>query len=260
VIWDIIGTFFEAQGCPIDVNFYGNYDSQVTALVADEIDVAWNSPLAWLDSQRRTAGHCRAIAMRDTDRDRVSYLIGRRADHLRTLADLRGRTLAVGASDSPQATLIPLGLLRAHGIDPHREVTIKIFDVLRGKHGDHIGGELDAFRCLERGEADASAVLDLNWEAWTRDGTIDPRAYEIKASTERFDHCVFTVRDTLDRRSEERWLEALHAMQYDNPEHRQMMDLEGLRAWLPGRTSGFGPLSKAVEAERFFEKGGTLGA
>ena len=32
-----------------------------------------------------------------------------------------------------------------------------------------------------------------------------------------------------------------------------MMDLEGLKAWLPGRTSGFGPLSDAVAAERFFE-------
>ena len=32
-----------------------------------------------------------------------------------------------------------------------------------------------------------------------------------------------------------------------------MMDLEGLKAWLPGRTSGFGPLTDAVAAERFFE-------
>ena len=32
-----------------------------------------------------------------------------------------------------------------------------------------------------------------------------------------------------------------------------MMDLEGLKAWLPGRTTGFGPLTAAVAAERFFE-------
>jgi len=41
-------------------------------------------------------------------------------------------------------------------------------------------------------------------------------------------------------------------MRYDNPAHREMMDLEGLRAWLPGRTTGFGPLTAAVESERFF--------
>ena len=37
---------------------------------------------------------------------------------------------------------------------------------------------------------------------------------------------------------ERRWLDALFAMRYDNPAHREMMDLEGLKAWLPGRTSG----------------------
>ena len=32
-----------------------------------------------------------------------------------------------------------------------------------------------------------------------------------------------------------------------------MMDLEGLKAWLPGRTSGFGPLTEAVGRFGFFE-------
>jgi hypothetical protein len=31
-----------------------------------------------------------------------------------------------------------------------------------------------------------------------------------------------------------------------------MMDLDGLKAWLPGRTTGFGPLMAAVDSERFF--------
>jgi hypothetical protein len=42
-------------------------------------------------------------------------------------------------------------------------------------------------------------------------------------------------------------------MRYDEPAHRQMMDLEGLKAWMPGRTSGFRALTEAVRAERFFD-------
>ena len=68
VIWEIIRDFFESQVCPIDVAFYSTYEGQVTALLDHTIDVAWNSPLAWLDAQRRSGGTCRAIAMRDTDR------------------------------------------------------------------------------------------------------------------------------------------------------------------------------------------------
>jgi hypothetical protein len=32
-----------------------------------------------------------------------------------------------------------------------------------------------------------------------------------------------------------------------------MMDLEGLKQWLPGRTTGFGPLTEAVEKQGFFQ-------
>ena len=128
VIWEIIGDFFESRSCPIDVSFYSTYELQVDALVGGTIDIAWNSPLAWLDAQRRTGGGCRAIAMRDTDRDRQSHIVGRREGPVRGLADLPGRTFAVGALDSPQATLIPLELLREHGIDPRGDLVIERFD------------------------------------------------------------------------------------------------------------------------------------
>ena len=255
VIWEIIRDFFDAQGVPIDVAFYSTYEDQNDGLLSGAIDIAWNSPLAWVDAQRRSDNGCRAIAMRDTDRDRASYFVARRSGPVQTLADLRGRTLATGAIDSPQATLIPLGHLRREGLAPGVDVTIRRFDVLVGKHGDHVGGERDALECLRKGEAAACAMLDLNWEGWTTDGTIDDSEFAIVGQTDRFDHCVFAVRRELDVSVERRWLEALFAMRYDNPAHREMMDLEGLKAWLPGRTTGFGPLTSAVETERFFAAG-----
>lgn len=252
VIWEIMQDFFEWQGAPIDVSFYSTYEKQNDALLGRVIDIAWNSPLAWVDAQRRSANRCRALAMRDTDRDRLSYFVARRTGPVRTLANLKGLTIATGAIDSPQATLIPLGRLRREGLRPAADVTVKRFDVLVGKHGDHIGGERDAFECLKKGDAAACAMLDLNWDSWIADGTIDADEFAIIAETDRFDHCVFTARQDLDGFTEQHWLDALFAMRYDNPAHREMMDLEGLKAWLPGRTIGFGPLTAAVESEGFF--------
>jgi len=252
IIWDIIRDFFEEHGCPMDVVFYTNYELQVKGLVDGHLDVAWNSPLAWLDSQRVSGNRCRAIAMRDTDRDRVSHLVVRADSGIGSVEDLRGRTVAVGASDSPQATLIPLGMLQRAGLEPGSDFDVRRFDILVGKHGDHVGGELEAFKCLAAGDADASAVLDLNWQAWTADGTADPGSFRILATTDRFDHCVFTVREDFDAEVEQRWLKVLFSMSYDEPKHREMMDLEGLKEWLPGRTTGFGALSDAVERQGFF--------
>ena len=252
VIWEIISDFFTQHDCPMDVVFYTNYELQVTDLLQGHLDIAWNSPLAWLDTERRSGGRCRAIAMRDSDRDRVSHIVARRGGSVHGAKDLRGRTLATGAKDSPQATLIPLGLLQRAGLTPGRDMQIRRFDLLVGKHGDHVGGELEAFRCLERGEADASAMLDLNWETWNRNGTLDPAAFQIVATTDRFDHCVFTVLNDFPADVEKRWLKVLFSMSYDDPAHREMMDLEGLKAWMPGRITGFGPLTEAVDFEGFF--------
>lgn len=254
VIWDIIKEFFQAEGCPIDYVFYSNYELQVDALLAGHIHIAWNSPLAWLDAHRRTNGACRAIAMRDTDRDRVSHLLTRRDGDLAGVEDLRGRRVATGAQDSPQATLIPLNLLERHGLVAGRDFSLQRHDLLVGKHGDHIGGEREALDSLLRGESDACAVLDLNWERWRSDGAADPDRLSVLATTEPFDHCNFTVLESFPTEEEDRWKSVLFRMDYNNPDHREMMDMEGLKEWLPGRTSGYAALSEAVMRQRFFEE------
>lgn len=254
VIWGIIREFFEQQDVPMEVRFYANYDLQVDALVAGQIDIAWNSPLAWLDVERRTGGKCRAVAMRDTDRNRVSHIVVERNDGLERIASLRGKVLGTGAQDSPQATLIPLEWLRREGLTPGSDFTASHFDVGVGLHGDHVGGELAAFRALERGEVDASVMLDLNREAWGRDGTLDPSRYVVLATTGRFDHCNFTVLESFSEELQGDFLRALFAMRYDVPQHREMMDLEGLKEWLPGRSSGYGLLAAAVDSRGFFRE------
>ncbi|MCA1596144.1 MAG: phosphate/phosphite/phosphonate ABC transporter substrate-binding protein [Chloroflexi bacterium] len=255
-IWEIIANFFSAQGCPMDTVFYNNYALQVDALVNGHIQVAWNSPLAWLDTLRLTDGRCRAIAMRDTDRDRVSHLLVRSDSGISKPEDLQGRTLATGAKDSPQATLIPLNLMQDHGLTPERDFRVKRFDVLVGKHGDHVGGELQALQSLLSGESDSCAALDMNWERWSSDGTADPRQVKVLATTPRFDHCNFTVLESFPQEDEDRWKEVLFRMRYDNPDHREMMDMEGLKEWLPGRTSGYEELSEGADRQRYFTGGG----
>jgi phosphonate transport system substrate-binding protein len=251
-IWEIIKAYFIENGCSMDYVFYSNYELQAEALVGGQIDIAWNSPLAWLDSQRLSNDTCRAIAMRDTDRDRVSHIVVCADSGIERIDELAGRTVATGAKDSPQATLIPLGLLQRHELVAGKDFTVMRHDVLVGKHGDHLGGEKDAFTALKEHRADASCVLDLNWTLWTSDGTADLEQFRVLATTDRFDHCVFTVAEEFDDSMEKQWLDVLNSMTYDNPSHREMMDMEGLKKWMPGRTSGFGPLTEAVTKQRYF--------
>lgn len=249
-IWDGFSQYFRARNLWFDYVLFSNYERQVEALTLGHIDVAWHSPLAWLQTERLAANigrRAESIAMRDTDRDLRSVILVRSDSELRTLTDVRRRIVAVGARDSPQATLIPLNHLAGHGLMPRQDFDIRIFDTHVGKHGDHIGGERDAVRALLRGEADAACILDGNHLAFAREGTLSPSSVRVLAQTDAYDHCNFTVLDGVKPEWVARFRELLLAMSYADAEVRPLFDLEGLKAWLPGRVSGYAQLAQAVD-------------
>src|SRR5450755_4744253 len=148
-IWDGFGRYFARHGLEFDYVLYSNYERQVEAHFYGHIHVAWNSPLAWLQSERIAEAlgrHAEAICMRDTDCDLTSVVIVRADSGIRDIRGLKGKRVAVGAQDSPQAALIPLSHLAADGLKPRQDFEVLSFDSLVGKHGDHIGGERDAVR------------------------------------------------------------------------------------------------------------------
>ena len=153
--------------------------------------------------------------------------------------------------DSPQARLIPIEFLHQHGLEFGQDYVEKRFDVGVGLHGDHVGGELDAANALKDRQVSATWMLDFNFERWTKDGTLDPATVQVLAKTPSFDHCIFSGRVGLDETKFNAFTETLFKMDYNNPEHKEMMDLEGLKRWVAGRTKGFAQLQAANEYLKF---------
>jgi ABC-type phosphate/phosphonate transport system substrate-binding protein len=256
-IWDGFRDFFNRRGLAFDYVLFSNYERQVEAHLSGQIDVAWNSPLAWIETERVAQARGRralAIAMRDTDCDLSSLILARGDSSLHSLADLRGKRVGVGASDSPQATLIPLlHIARETGLTPGRDFEVVEHDLLPGKHGDHVGGERAAARALRAGTIDAICMIDGNQLLFAREGTLAPGATRILGQTSLYDHCNFTVLEGEHPALVESFRAALLAMSYDDPEVRPLLDLEGLREWRPGRTSGYGLLNDAVDRTGYLD-------
>jgi ABC-type phosphate/phosphonate transport system substrate-binding protein len=249
-IWDGFQSYFNSHGIEFDYLLYTNYERQVEALVAGHIHVAWNSPLAWLQTERiagKLGQRAEAICMRDTDRDLLSVIVTREGGPVRSVSDLKGRRVAVGAKDSPQATLIPLYHIAQKGLEPNHDFEVLPFDQLAGKHGDHIGGERDAARALFRGDCDAACLIDGNLLLFAQEGTLPAGSVRTIATTPLYDHCNFTVIDGRMSDSVELFRELLLGMSYEDPDVRRLLDLEGLKRWLPGRTDGYKLLSNAVD-------------
>jgi len=262
-IWLGFREWLVRHGLPFDFVLYSHYERQVEDLIEGRIHAAWNSPLAWLRAQRLAAARgrqVRSVVMRDTDQDLTSVVVVRADAPVRTVADLKGMTVAVGAVDSPQATLIPLAHLHSAGLQPGQDVTVRRFDVGVGLHGDHIGGERDAARALLAGEVAATCMIDGNHLLFGREGTLPAGATRVLTQTVRYDHCNMTVIDTAPQDLVARFVELLLSMSYADAEVRPLLDLEGLTAWREGRDTGYGMLTSAVDQTGFYDTAGRVTA
>jgi len=262
-IWEGFKDHLGRQGLAIDYVLFSNYESQVEAHLGGSLDLAWNSPLAWVRARRLAEADGRKVwplVMRDTDRGCTARIVVRADDDAFGLDDLRGRRVGVGAIDSPQATLIPLLYIRDGGIDPDTDLEVVLHDVFAGKHGDHGTAERLALRALVAGAVDAACVLGGTEVAAATDGDVPEGSVRVLAETPEFDHCNFTVTPEAPGPEVTRFGELLRAMSYDDPEVRPLCELEGLRSWEAGRTEGYDLLERAVDAMGFYDEAGRITA
>jgi phosphonate transport system substrate-binding protein len=272
-IWDGFRSWLrDAGGLDFDYVLYSNYERQVSDLVDGRIDVAWNSPLAWVRARRLAAARglpLTPVTMRDTDCDLRSVVVVRADSPVTALADLAGRVVATGAVDSPQATLLPLSLLRSAGLAPGTDVRVRRFDIGVGLHGDHIGGEREAARALFAADpadrVDAACMIDSNLLLFGREGALPAGAVRVLAQTPPYDHCTMTagpsaVADVSDKSDISRFGELLLGMDYADASLRPLLDLEGLKEWRPPRLSGYEQLERAVDQAGFYDADGAITA
>src|SRR5262249_11547748 len=100
-------THFQQQGIELDWVLYADYDALVNAFATREIDLAWNGPISYVHIKQRLNDPCRVVAMRDVDVNFSTQLFTRRDSSITTLADLKGKRVALGSRGSAQAGLLP---------------------------------------------------------------------------------------------------------------------------------------------------------
>ena len=113
-IWEGMRRYFvEEAKLPVEVLLFQSYEAQVQALLSPpndptpRIDIAWNTNLAFLQAEEWSSNRCRPIAMRDTDLGWMTKIVAVSGGPVTALADLKGRTLALGSRDSGHAAILP---------------------------------------------------------------------------------------------------------------------------------------------------------
>ena len=260
-IWEGMRRYFHEEArLPVEVVLFQSYEAQVSALLAapddpvPRIDIAWNTNLAYLQAEAWSHARCRPIAMRDTDLGWATKIVAVAGGPIAALADLRNRTLALGSRDSGHAAILPVHFLEREGFVEGRDYRTLRFNSDVGKHGDTGTSEAEVVRAVLDGRADAGAIGSPFWQA-LRTGHLVPEGALVDIWTsEPYNHCMFTARPDLDPSLQQRFAAALSGMSYENPDHRAVLDAEGLKQWLPPHIDGYGELRLASARQGFLER------
>jgi phosphonate transport system substrate-binding protein len=90
-------------------------------------------------------------------------------------------------------------------------------------------------------------VGDLVWVNEQAAGRVDAKQVEVLWTTPGFDHCMFDALPTLGDAKARAFQDALFGMKWEEPSHRRLLELEGLREWLPPRETGYDSLRTALD-------------
>ncbi|MBI3722485.1 PhnD/SsuA/transferrin family substrate-binding protein [bacterium] len=252
-IWDAIREFFRARPHQVDYVLFSNYDAQEEALMKGLIDVAWNTPVAWLKCKKRSNGTARALAMRDADVGFTTVLVARPGSGVKGPKDLKGKTLAVGSRDSGQAAILPLHFVKKAGLSEGRDYKSLRFDIDVGLHGDTGDSETEVLKAVLERRADAGALGDSSWARFVSTGAVEKGAVEVVWTSPPYCHCNFTALASFPDELAKSFTDGLLAMDANDPNLREMMELEGLKRWVSGRTTGYEELDQAMTDQGMYE-------
>jgi len=258
-IWEGMRRYFHEEAhLPVEVVLFQSYENQVSALLAEPgapgIDIAWNTNLAYLQADAWSAQRCRPIAMRDTDVGWTTKIVAVSGGPVTALDQVRNNTLALGSRDSGHAAILPVHFLAREKLIEGRDFRTLRFNSDLGKHGDTGTSEVEVVRAVLDGRAEAGAIGSPFWSTVRAQRLVPEGSLTEIWTSPPYNHCMFTARPDLEVALERRFAEALFGMSYDNPNHRAVLEAEGLRRWIAPQLAGYQALRDASARQGFLER------
>lgn len=239
---------FAKTDLPVDYVLYSNYDALVDALKKGHVDIAWNTPLAHARYHLLCDGQSQTLVMRDVDCDFRCKLLVRKESGIKTLADLQGKTLALGSREAAEATVMPLHYFKKEGVRLDKITFLRLDDEL-DLRGSPCSSPQHVLKALTAGRADAGIVGERLWHDLVSRNAPETKSLAAVWTSPAFSHCVFSAAKDFDKTLAKRFTEVMLAMDGKDECSAEILRLEGARKWVAGSPEGFATLVEALRLE-----------
>jgi phosphonate transport system substrate-binding protein len=154
----LIHALQQQSGLPVSIEFHPkSYSDSITRLVNGEFNVLWAGDYAYVIAAARY-GVQPILQRRGLTQDRSHYyghILTKRSSNIRTIADLKGRSLSLVDTYSTSGYLYPRHALHQNGLDETQADTNK-----NQVHTVYVGTHTQSLESVISGNMDAGAVSE----------------------------------------------------------------------------------------------------
>jgi phosphonate transport system substrate-binding protein len=225
-------------GMKVEFTPVTDYAAVVEALATKKIDMAWLGGFTYVQTKIRTNGTANPIIQRVEDEKFTSVFIVPADSQLKALSELKGKTIAFGSPSSTSGHLMPRYFLMQAGVNPDKDFKNIAFS---GAHDATV-----AF--VASGKADVGA---LNASVWVKlNEAKNPNALKSKvlSTTPPYFDYNWTVRGDLDPATVKKITEAFLKLDANNPNHKEIMDLQRASKYVTSKSSNYDDIEKAARS------------
>jgi phosphonate transport system substrate-binding protein len=214
-----------------------DYPATVEGIAGGHLDMVWYGGFTFVQARRRT-GNAIPLVQRQEDAQFHSKFIARIGSGIRSLADLKGKSLAFGSPSSTSGHLMPRYYLLKAGIDPERDLAHIAFS---GAH------DVTA-KWVESGKVDAGALNESIWQKLVEEKKIDTSRVAVFYTTPAYFDYNWTVRGDLAPEIVARIKAAFLALDDAKPADHAILDLQRTRKFIETSPENYRSIEEAARS------------
>jgi phosphonate transport system substrate-binding protein len=225
----------KAMGMKVEFVPVSDYPAAVEALVNKKVDVAWLGGFTFVQANIRGNGKIIPIAQREEDTKFRSVFIAKTDSGIKTLNDLKGKTVSFGSQSSTSGHLMPRSNLLQAGIDPEKDFTRIAYS---RAHDASIASVVS-------GKVDAAALDITVWRKFVEGGQVDTKVVDVFYETPPFFNYNWSVHADMPAATREKLLQALTSLSSSTPEGAEILKLNRATRYIPTQPENYKGLEAA---------------
>jgi len=205
-----------------------DYAASVEALANKQIDLAWFGGLTFVLANSRSGGRMIPLVQREEDEKFRSVFITS-DPAIKTLADLKGKTLSFGSASSTSGHVMPRSFMLDAKINPDTDL----------KRVAYSGAHDATIAAVAAGKVDAGAVNISVWDKFVADKKVDPAKVRVFYTTPAYFDYNWTVHADMPVAMRERLTKAFLELNKNTAEGKEILELQRATRFIPTKAENY---------------------